>query len=119
MRFDVKRASIDDDLRELFEQYGEQVVAMALALGSNQGTGMRTRRPHARDEGGSYPSRCRSTLAPGEKGPRGTSRDYWYSREHRPPGFHILERGARNYQLVPWSSLRGWFRSTSASVGKS
>jgi hypothetical protein len=35
MRFDVKRASIDDDLRELFEQYGEQVVAMALALGSN------------------------------------------------------------------------------------
>ena len=42
MRFDVKRASIDDDLRELFEQYGEQVVAMALALGSNQGTGMRT-----------------------------------------------------------------------------
>jgi hypothetical protein len=42
MRFDVRRASIDDDLRELFEQYGEQVVAMALALGSNQGTGMRT-----------------------------------------------------------------------------
>src|SRR5215475_13940865 len=42
MRFDVRRASIDDDLRELFEQYGEQVVAMALALGSNQGTGLRT-----------------------------------------------------------------------------
>jgi len=42
MRFDVRRASIDSDLRELFEQYGEQVVAMALALGSNQGTGMRT-----------------------------------------------------------------------------
>ena len=42
MRFDVRRASIDDDLRELFEQYGQQVVAMALALGSNQGTGMRT-----------------------------------------------------------------------------
>jgi hypothetical protein len=42
MRFDVRRASIDDDLREVFEQYGQQVVAMALALGSNQGTGMRT-----------------------------------------------------------------------------
>jgi hypothetical protein len=42
MRFDVRRASIEDDLRELFEQYGEQVVAMALALGSNQGTGLRT-----------------------------------------------------------------------------
>ena len=37
MRFDVRRASIDDDLREVFEQYGQQVVAMALALGSNQG----------------------------------------------------------------------------------
>jgi hypothetical protein len=33
---------LDDDLRDLFEQYGEQVVAMALALGSNQGTGLRT-----------------------------------------------------------------------------
>jgi hypothetical protein len=42
MRFDVRRASIDEDLREVFEQYGEQVVAMALALGSNQGTGLRT-----------------------------------------------------------------------------
>jgi hypothetical protein len=37
------KCSIDDDLRELFEQYGAQVVAMALALGSNQGAGMRTR----------------------------------------------------------------------------
>jgi hypothetical protein len=26
----------------MFEQYGPQVVAMALAIGSNQGTGMRT-----------------------------------------------------------------------------
>jgi hypothetical protein len=42
MRFDVRRASIDEDLRKVFEQYGEQVVAMALALGSNQGTGLRT-----------------------------------------------------------------------------
>jgi hypothetical protein len=42
MRFDIRRASLDDDLRDLFEQYGEQVVAMALALGSNQGTGLRT-----------------------------------------------------------------------------
>ena len=42
MRFNVRRAPIDDDLREIFEQYGQQVVAMALALGSNQGTGMRT-----------------------------------------------------------------------------
>jgi hypothetical protein len=49
-----QRASIDDDLRELLEQYGEQVVAVALALGSNQGTGMRTRHPRARDEGGSH-----------------------------------------------------------------
>jgi hypothetical protein len=42
MRLEVRRASLDDDLRDLFEQYGEQVVAMALALGSNQGTGLRT-----------------------------------------------------------------------------
>jgi hypothetical protein len=41
MRLEVRRASLDDDLRDLFEQYGEQVVAMALALGSNQGTGLR------------------------------------------------------------------------------
>jgi hypothetical protein len=42
MRLEVRRANLDDDLRDLFEQYGEQVVAMALALGSNQGTGLRT-----------------------------------------------------------------------------
>jgi hypothetical protein len=42
MRLEVRRATLDDDLRDLFEQYGEQVVAMALALGSNQGTGLRT-----------------------------------------------------------------------------
>jgi hypothetical protein len=42
MRLEVRRANLDDDLRHLFEQYGEQVVAMALALGSNQGTGLRT-----------------------------------------------------------------------------
>jgi hypothetical protein len=42
MRLDVRRANLDEDLRDLFEQYGEQVVAMALALGSNQGTGLRT-----------------------------------------------------------------------------
>jgi hypothetical protein len=42
MRLEVRRAKLDDDLRDLFEQYGEQVVAMALALGSNQGTGLRT-----------------------------------------------------------------------------
>jgi hypothetical protein len=42
MRLEVRRANLDDDLRDLFEQYGEQVVAMALALGSNQGTGFRT-----------------------------------------------------------------------------
>jgi hypothetical protein len=35
----VRRATLDDDLRDIF---GEQVVAMALALGSNQGTGLRT-----------------------------------------------------------------------------
>jgi hypothetical protein len=43
MRLEVRRANLDDDLRDLFEQYGEQVVAMVLALGSNQGsTGFRT-----------------------------------------------------------------------------
>jgi hypothetical protein len=42
MRLEVRRANLDDDLRNLFEQYGEQVVAIALALGSNQGTGFRT-----------------------------------------------------------------------------
>jgi hypothetical protein len=42
MRLKVRRAKLDDDLRDLFEQYGEQVVAIALALGSNQGTGFRT-----------------------------------------------------------------------------
>jgi hypothetical protein len=36
MRLEVRRANLDDDLRDLFEQYGEQVVAMALALGSNR-----------------------------------------------------------------------------------
>ena len=35
MRLEVRRANLDNDLRDLFEQYGEQVVAMALALGSN------------------------------------------------------------------------------------
>jgi hypothetical protein len=42
MRLEMRRANLDDDLRDLFEQYGKQVVAMALALGSNQGTGLRT-----------------------------------------------------------------------------
>jgi hypothetical protein len=42
MRLEVRRANLEEDLRDLFEQYGEQVVAMALALGSNQGTGLRT-----------------------------------------------------------------------------
>ena len=42
MLLEVRRATLDDDLRDLFEQYGEQMVAMALALGSNQGTGLRT-----------------------------------------------------------------------------
>jgi hypothetical protein len=42
MRLEVRRANLDNDLRDLFEQYGEQVVAMALALGSKQGTGLRT-----------------------------------------------------------------------------
>jgi hypothetical protein len=42
MRLEVRRANLDDDLRTLFEQYGEQVVAMALALGSNRGAGLRT-----------------------------------------------------------------------------
>jgi hypothetical protein len=42
MRLKVRWAKLDDDLRDLFEQYGEQVVAIALALGSNQGTGFRT-----------------------------------------------------------------------------
>ena len=41
-RLEVRRANLDDDLRDFFEQYGEQVVAMALALGSNQGTDLRT-----------------------------------------------------------------------------
>ena len=42
MRLNVRQANLDLDLRDLFEQYGEQVVAFALALGSMQGTGMRT-----------------------------------------------------------------------------
>jgi hypothetical protein len=29
MRLEVRRANLDDDVRDLFEQYGEQVVAMA------------------------------------------------------------------------------------------
>jgi len=33
MRLEVRRANLDDDLRDLFEQYGEQVVAMALVPG--------------------------------------------------------------------------------------
>ena len=42
MRLNVRQANLDLDLRGLFEQYGEQVVAFALALGSMQGTGIRT-----------------------------------------------------------------------------
>ena len=44
MRLNVRQANLDLDLRDLFEQYGEQVVAFAfaLALGSMQGTGIRT-----------------------------------------------------------------------------
>jgi hypothetical protein len=42
MRFEVRHASLDTDLRDLFEQYGELVVALALAVGSLQGTGLRT-----------------------------------------------------------------------------
>jgi hypothetical protein len=32
MRLEVSRANPEDDLRDLFKRYGEQVVAMALAL---------------------------------------------------------------------------------------
>jgi hypothetical protein len=42
MRINVRQADLDLDLRDIFEQYGEQVVAFALALGSMQGTGLRT-----------------------------------------------------------------------------
>jgi hypothetical protein len=42
MRFEVRHADLDTDLRDLFEQYGELVVALALAVGSLQGTGLRT-----------------------------------------------------------------------------
>jgi hypothetical protein len=42
MRLSVRQANLDVDLRDLFEQYGEQVVAFALAVGSMQGTGLRT-----------------------------------------------------------------------------
>jgi hypothetical protein len=42
MRLQVRQARLDDDLRDLFEQVGEHVVALALALGSMQGTGLRT-----------------------------------------------------------------------------
>jgi hypothetical protein len=42
MRLQVRQAKLDDDLRDLFEQVGEQVIALALALGSMQGTGLRT-----------------------------------------------------------------------------
>lgn len=62
MRLEVRRATLDDDLRDLFEQYGEQVVAMALALGSNQGTGLRT---YARNECRSCKSGFSSKVAHG------------------------------------------------------
>jgi hypothetical protein len=39
MRFKVRRANIDQEVRTLFEQYGEQVVALALGLGTMQGSG--------------------------------------------------------------------------------
>jgi hypothetical protein len=41
MRLEVRRANLDGDLRDLFEQYGEQVVAMALALGERGRRGRR------------------------------------------------------------------------------
>jgi hypothetical protein len=54
MRLEVRRATLDDDLRDLFEQYGEQVVAMALALGSRVESRHRTSnspsRTYARNE---------------------------------------------------------------------
>ena len=107
MRFDIRRASLDDDLRDLFEQYGEQVVAMALALGSNSGhrPSDAPRRPYARDESRSYPSRCSSKVAHGEERLGRTSRDDWHNRERRPSGFYFFECVVRNYQLVPRSSL--------------
>jgi hypothetical protein len=50
MQLGTRRAYPGDGLRDHFEQYGA-VVAMALALGSNQGTGLRTHpvAPTARD----------------------------------------------------------------------
>jgi hypothetical protein len=88
MRLKMRRANLDDDLHDLFEQNGKQVVAMALALGSNQGTGLRTHPVAAK-------------VAHGAERLGRTTCDDGHGHERR----DFLDHIAGDYRLVPRGPL--------------